>query len=75
MNMPGFTAEAALYKKNENYNMTVDRAELSFQSVDTVQPAGPLTYAACLAICAPFSGGLGFGACLAGCIPFWATPL
>lgn len=52
MRMPGFTAEAALYRENEFYQSepaaTINQTS---GSVDVVQPAGPISYLICMAAC------------------------
>jgi hypothetical protein len=39
----------------------------------TVQPAGPVAYAACVGLCT-LLGGIGFPFCVVACIPLFVAP-
>ena len=67
MNAPGFTAQAALTPVRHT---VPGGASLEASAGDTVEPAGPLAYAACVALCAWWMGP----ACLVACIPLFVAP-
>jgi hypothetical protein len=68
MVMPGFTAEMALSAHTRQYHcQSLDNTHTFPQ--ETIEPAGPIAYAACVAICCAASF-LGFCApCFVACIP------
>jgi hypothetical protein len=65
MNMPGFTAEAALFDARQHYKVTED----STPSAGTIQPAGIQTGLGCLKSRFQCDNALGHHACYWHAIP------
>ncbi len=66
MTTPGFTAEASL-ARGAPRRVVGSPCEVA---IDAVEPAGPLAYAACVALCAWWLGP----ACFVACIPLFVAP-
>lgn len=66
MTMPGFTAELSVAAVRGGGSAGVRDTDGS----ETLEPAGPLAYAACVALCAWWMGP----ACFAACIPLFVAP-
>ena len=67
MTMPRFTAEFCLYNTDKCYGMKLSSTT---PAATSVEPAGPVLYAACLAVTCPWMGP----PCLAACIPAFLAP-